>query len=56
MQYSLVIPLYNEVDSLRPLTQEIVRVMDPLQEDYEIIFVNDGSTDGSLGVLEALKN
>lgn len=47
-QYSIVIPVYNEDDSLGPLLSEILKVMTPLNERFEVIFVNDGSTDGSL--------
>lgn len=53
--YSLVIPVYNEEDSLNRLMYEIVQTMDALQEDYEVILINDGSTDGSLAILEELK-
>jgi glycosyltransferase involved in cell wall biosynthesis len=53
--YSIVIPVYNEENSLRPLVEELASAMEDLQEKYEIIFVNDGSSDESLSVLEALK-
>ena len=56
IQYSLIIPVYNEEDSLKQLVQEISQTMDTLQEGYEVIFVNDGSTDRSLSILEELKN
>lgn len=51
---SLVIPLLNEEESLRPLTDRIRDAMKELGRSYEVIFVDDGSTDGSIGVLEAL--
>ena len=44
---SIVIPLLNEEGSLRPLHAAIHRVMTTVDELYEIIFVDDGSTDGS---------
>jgi glycosyltransferase involved in cell wall biosynthesis len=44
---SLVIPVYNEIESLPPLYQEIRSAFEPLSHSYEILFVDDGSTDGS---------
>ncbi len=55
MDISLVIPLYNEEESLRPLHEWITRVMRENGFSYEIIFVNDGSTDGSWQVVRALQ-
>jgi glycosyltransferase involved in cell wall biosynthesis len=51
---SLVLPVFNEEESLEPLHREIREVMDGLGEDYEVIFVDDGSTDGSPGRLRRL--
>ena len=51
---SVVIPLYNEEESLPELEAWIRRVMDENGFSYEIIFVNDGSTDRSQEVIEAL--
>jgi len=53
--YSLVIPVYNEVDSVASLHKEIIFEMDKLSEQYEIIFVNDGSNDGTEDILKKLK-
>lgn len=44
---SIVIPVYNEQDNIEPLTEELVGVLEGLRTSYEIIFVNDGSTDGT---------
>lgn len=55
MNISVVIPLYNEEESLPELYQWIVRVMDANHFSYEVIFVNDGSTDRSWQVIEDLK-
>lgn len=55
MDISVVIPLYNEVDSLPELTAWIKRVMDDHHFSYEIILVDDGSTDGSWMTIEGLK-
>jgi len=55
MDYSVVIPVYNERDNLEILLNSLTEVMDSLQKEYEIICVNDGSRDGSDEVLKALK-
>ncbi|BCO10521.1 hypothetical protein GF1_28970 [Desulfolithobacter dissulfuricans] len=44
---SVIIPIYNEKDSIDPLQRDIERVMKGLEQEYEILFVDDGSTDGS---------
>ena len=55
MDISIVIPLYNEEESLPELHAWIDRVMNANGFSYEIIFVNDGSTDHSWNVIERLK-
>lgn len=54
MDISIVVPLYNEAESLPELYDWIERVMKANGFSYEIIFVNDGSTDGSWEVIEGL--
>lgn len=54
MDISVVIPLYNEAESLPELHAWIKRVMDANGFDYEVIFVNDGSTDTSVEVIKEL--
>ncbi len=54
MDISIIIPLYNEEESLPELYTWIDRVMHEHQYDYEIIFINDGSTDHSWAVIEQL--
>ena len=54
MDISVVIPLYNEEESLPELHAWIKRVMDKNGLSYEVIFVNDGSTDHSWQVIEQL--
>ena len=54
MDISVVIPLYNEEESLPELAQWIERVMNANNFSYEIIFVNDGSTDRSMRVIHDL--
>ena len=55
MQISVVIPLFNEAESLPELHTWIASVMQKNQFSYEIIFVDDGSTDASWQTIEALK-
>ena len=54
MDISIVIPLYNEEESLPELEAWISRVMEEHAFDYEIIFVDDGSTDRSWATIEGL--
>lgn len=54
MDISVVVPLYNEADSLPSLYEWIVRVMREHGFSYEIIFVNDGSTDNSWQIINDL--
>ena len=55
MDISVVIPLYNEAESLPELEQWIGRVMSANGFSYEIIFVDDGSTDNSWEVIKRLR-
>ena len=54
MDISVVIPLFNEAESLPELYEWIKRVMDEHHLTYEIIFISDGSTDESWDIIEAL--
>lgn len=54
MNISIVIPLFNEEESLPELHDWIKRVMDEHQYSYEIIFIDDGSKDKSWQVIESL--
>ena len=51
---SVVVSVYNEEQALKECYTEMKRVLDTLSWDHELIFVNDGSSDGSLEVLKAL--
>ncbi|MCD7976377.1 MAG: glycosyltransferase family 2 protein [Tannerellaceae bacterium] len=55
MDISVVIPLYNEAESLPELYSWIERVMHENQFTYEVIFVDDGSTDDSWKIIESLR-
>ncbi|MBS1266155.1 MAG: Glycosyltransferase AglD [Candidatus Woesearchaeota archaeon] len=45
MEISVVIPTYNEEHNVKVLTSKLIKVLDNITQDYEIIFVDDGSTD-----------
>lgn len=54
MKLSVIIPIKDEQDNLRPLHEQLRQALEPLDLDYEVIFVDDGSSDGSLAVLNDL--
>ncbi|HKJ28522.1 MAG TPA: glycosyltransferase family 2 protein [Anaerolineales bacterium] len=54
MLISFVIPTYNEEESLAELYRQIAANVASTGHDYEIIFIDDGSTDGSFAVMEEL--
>lgn len=52
---SIVVPVYNEKESLEAFYTELIKVLPTLDEKFEILFVDDGSTDGSLEILKSLE-
>lgn len=54
MDISVIIPLYNEEESIRELYDWIERVMSENKFSYEVVFINDGSTDSSWNIIEQL--
>lgn len=56
MNLSIIIPLLNEEESLRELHTWIVKVMDAHNFTYEVIFIDDGSTDNSWQLIETLSH
>jgi len=48
MKYSIVVPLYNEAASVAPLYVRLTQVMAGVDEPYEIVLIDDGSTDHTL--------
>jgi glycosyltransferase involved in cell wall biosynthesis len=55
VEISIVVPLYNERENLEPLLEKIQETMSGLNRSYEVIFVDDGSTDGSFEVIRQLR-
>lgn len=55
MDISVVVPVYNESDSLPELVAWVGRVMDENKFSYEILFIDDGSTDDSWDVIKELQ-
>ncbi len=51
---SIIIPVYNERENLEPLTEALSQSLESTGEEYEILFIDDGSTDGSATYLETL--
>jgi len=54
IEYSIVIAVFNEEDSVSPLFYSLKEIMDGLRDGYEIIFIDDGSTDSTLKRLNEL--
>jgi glycosyltransferase involved in cell wall biosynthesis len=55
MTLSVVIPVYNEEENIRLLHESLKKALDPLDKEYEILFVDDGSTDRTLSILEEIQ-
>ncbi len=54
IKVSIVIPVFNEEDNIKPLYEEIKESLKVLDDEYEIIFVNDGSIDGTRAKIEEI--
>ena len=54
IKYSIVVPVFNEEKSLEKLTQRLVKVLNSLKDNYEIIFIDDGSSDKSLTIIKKI--
>lgn len=55
MTLSVVIPLFNEEENVLLLHERLRKALDPLGQEYEILFVDDGSTDRTLSLLEKIQ-
>jgi len=56
MDISIIIPVFNEEKSLEKLHSQLVKALGGLSREFEIIFIDDASTDGSLKVLKKIKS
>ncbi|RME04614.1 MAG: glycosyltransferase [Planctomycetota bacterium] len=54
LELSIVVPIYNEKENIQPFFEELKSVLDGYKKSYEIIFIDDGSADGSTELLEEL--
>lgn len=54
MKYSLIVPVYNEEENLLQLYERLKKTMNKLGKNYEIIFIDDGSTDHTISLLFSL--
>jgi glycosyltransferase involved in cell wall biosynthesis len=52
ISYSVIVPVYNEAETLRPLCERLQKVLSVTGKEFEIIFIDDGSSDGSFQILE----
>lgn len=55
VEYSVILPCYNEADSLVELSDRLVNVFSTYGKEYELIFIDDGSTDHTFEILEQIK-
>lgn len=56
MDISVVIPIYNEAENVPELYKRLVASITPISSKFELIFIDDGSTDNSLNILRDLHN
>lgn len=56
MKMSMVLPVYNEAESLRDFFDELLSAVEPLDFDLEAVFINDGSADDSLEAMRGIKD
>ena len=54
LELSIVIPAFNEQDNINPLYEELKEVLSGTGRTYEILFVDDGSTDATFSRMEEL--
>ena len=51
---SVIVPVFNEQGNLRPLWRKLTESLSPITSDYEVLFIDDGSTDASAAEIESL--
>lgn len=52
---SVIVPVFNEQDAISSLHSDIIKVCQKIGKPFEVIFINDGSTDNSLAVMKSLR-
>src|SRR5712692_3843351 len=52
--YSIVVPVFNEAESLSYLYEQVIKVMEKIAEPFELVLVNDGSSDRSYQIMQVL--
>jgi len=55
IEYSVILPCYNEAESLAELTGRLVKVVSSFKTSYELIYVDDGSTDNTVEIFKEIK-
>ena len=56
MELSIVVPLYNEEENVAPLHAELSQVLLPMNVPHEILFIDDGSTDGTFQIVRGIQS
>jgi len=52
---TVAMPAYNEAENIEAMVEDVIQMMDPLADDYEVIVVDDGSRDGTAQVVKSLE-
>ena len=52
---TVAMPAYNEAENIEAMVEDVIQMMDPLADDYEVIVVDDGSHDGTAQVVKSLE-
>ena len=52
---TVAMPAYNEAENIEAMVEDVIQMMDPLTDDYEVIVVDDGSRDGTAQVVKSLE-
>lgn len=56
MDLSVIVPVYNEEETVEPLLNRLLPVLNQITDDFEVIFINDGSCDATLAQVKRLAN
>jgi polyisoprenyl-phosphate glycosyltransferase len=53
--FSIIVPIFNEAESIREMYHRLVKVMDSTRNPWELVLINDGSTDDSVTIIDELR-